>query len=365
MKNIFICSLVIVLCASCFQRAENESGNENLLSVNITDDPIALSDLYQNAKFIPFENGEKSMLSSVKKTIVKNGNIFLLDEEPYPSIKVFATNGEYIRNIGSLGHGKGEYIDIDDFTMNFSGDSVFILCKNRVLAYDDKGTFLFYKDIGITGVIRRIESCHGGYVCLTEYKGNDYLLHFLDYNFKTKKDLISSDGKIIKEPSDVINPIQVHGKNVWYYNWFNSTFYVVNTQDNYKMASYKINTSKAYKIEQFEDYVFTSDYDAVSNYFVVDNKLFGTFHTAQYGDRPFFWDLCCNEIKVKPSSEWIPYVRAVSSDSYYSILEQDAFIRLSKQMEHLNNFNNNYFDVYSRPITEKDNFILVELSPKK
>lgn len=365
MKTVFICLLVIMLCASCFHRTENKNENENQLSVISTNGQITLSDLYHKAKFIPFENGEKSMLSSVKKTIVKAGNVFLLDVEPYPSIKVFSTNGEYIRNIGDLGHGKGEYTDIEDFTMNFSGDSVFLLCNNRVLAYDNKGNFLFYKDIDITGVIRRIESCNGGYVCLTEYKGNDYLLHFLDYNFKTKKDLISSDGRIIKEPSDVVNPIQVYGKKVWYYNWFNSTFYVIDTQDDYKISSFKINTGKACEIDQFEDYVFTSDYDAVSNFFVVENMIFGMFHTAQFGDKPFSWDLKSNEIKVNSYSEWLPYVRAVSSDSYYSILEQDAFIRLSKQMEHLKNFNHNYFDVFSRPRTEKDNFILVELSPKK
>lgn len=145
MKTVFICLLVIMLCASCFHRTENK--NENQLSVISTDGQITLSDLYHKAKFIPFENGEKSMLSSVKKTIVKAGNVFLLDVEPYPSIKVFSTNGEYIRNIGDLGHGKGEYTDIEDFTMDFSGDSVFLLCNNRVLAYDNKGNFLFYKDI--------------------------------------------------------------------------------------------------------------------------------------------------------------------------------------------------------------------------
>ena len=359
---------VLVLCTSCFNRAENESEKDNLLSVNITDEPVTLPDLYDKAKFVPFENGENRMISYAKKVIVKATNVFLYDSEPHPSIKVFSTNGKYIRNIGNLGHGNGEYINIDDFTMSLNGDSVLILCNNSVLAYDDKGNFLFNKDIDMPGVIRRIECCNGGYVCLTEYKGNDYLLHFLDYDFKIKKELINSDGKIIKEPSDVINPIQVHGKDVWYYDWFTSTFYVVDTQDDYKISSYKINTEKANKPEQYEvdDYVFSNDFDAVSYYTVVDNMIFGWFHAAQYPvERPFFWDLNSNEIKVTSNREWLPYVHAVSSDTYYSLMDQESFIRESKEMEKFDNFDSNYFDVYNRPVREKDNYILVEFSPKK
>ena len=359
---------VLVLCTSCFNRAENESEKDNLLSVNITDEPVTLPDLYDKAKFVPLENGENHMISYAKKVIVKATNVFLYDSEPHPSIKVFSTNGEYIRNIGNLGHGNGEYVTIDDFTMSLNGDSVLILCNNSVLAYDDKGNFLFNKDIDMPGVIRRIECCNGGYVCLTEYKGNDYLLHFLDYDFKIKKELINSDGKIIKEPSSVINPIQVHGKDVWYYNWFTSTFYVVDTQDDYKISSYKINTEKANKPEQYEvdDYVFSNDFDAVSYYTVVDNMIFGWFHAAQYPvERPFFWDLNSNEIKVTSNREWLPYVHAVGSDTYYSLMDQESFIRESKEMEKFDNFDSNYFDVYNRPVREKDNYILVEFSPKK
>ena len=69
MKNTIICSLVIVLCISCFHDSEEECGKDNLLSVNITEKPIMLSDLYDNAEFVPFENGEKCMLSRVKKLL--------------------------------------------------------------------------------------------------------------------------------------------------------------------------------------------------------------------------------------------------------------------------------------------------------
>ncbi|MBQ8805479.1 MAG: 6-bladed beta-propeller [Bacteroidaceae bacterium] len=364
MKNTIICSLVIVLCISCFHDSEEKCGKDNLLSVNITEKPIMLSDLYDNAEFVPFENGEKCMLSRVKKTIVKNGCVILLDKDPYATIKVFSTNGEYIRNIGQLGHGKGEYVDIDDFTMNNNGDSIFVLCNNRILVYDNKGTFLFSKDFDIKGVIRRIESCNGGYVCLTEYKGNDYLLHFLDYDFNIKKNIISSGGRIIKEPSEVINPIQVNGKDVWYYNCFNSTFYVVDTDNDYAIKKYRINTDKAYKIEQFDNYVYTNDYDAISNFCVIDSMVFGTMHTSQSGSLPFYWNLNCNEIVVKSPEGWIPNVNAVNTNLYCSIIEQDVFIGLSKQMIYMRKIQNNYQDV-SGYINEKNNFILVKLNPKK
>ena len=345
-------------------QSSNELEKEKQLSVNITDKFISLSDLYDSAKFVPLENGEQCMIGYAKKTIEKNNNIFLFDKEPYPSIKVFSSNGKYIRSIGRIGHGKGEYVDIDDFTISSNGDTIFVLCNNIIFAYNKNNSFLFSKDINIDGIVRRFECCNRGYVCLTEYKGNDYLLHFMDYNFNVKKELISSDGKIIKEPSEVIYPIQIDGEKVWYYNCFNSKFYVINTNDNYNVVSYKINTKDAYKLEQFENYTFTSQYDAVTNYFVVNGKIFGTFHSAINGEEPFLWDINCNEIVTRKPDKWIPHIKAVQTDYYYSILEQDVFLRLSKQMAHLKKFNNNYFDIYS-DITEKNNFILVKLYPKK
>ena len=162
----------------------------------------------------------------------------------------------------------------------------------------------------------------------------------------------------------MINPIQVNGKDVWYYNCFNSTFYVVDTDNDYAIKKYRINTDKAYKIEQFDNYVYTNDYDAISNFCVIDSMVFGTMHTSQSGSLPFYWNLNCNEIVVKSPEGWIPNVNAVNTNLYCSIIEQDVFIGLSKQMIYLRKIQNNYQDV-SGYINEKNNFILVKLNPKK
>ena len=363
MKQILFISLAFILCISCSHIANDKGIEEKLLSVTITDEPVKIKDLYEYARFIPLENGENCMLSRVVKAAVKDTLVYMLDKDPYPSIKVFSTNGRHIRNIGRLGHGKGEYEDIDDFTTNPKGDSLFILCNNRILAYNNKGEFLFQKIIDKKGQIRRIESCNGGYVCLIEHKGDDNLLHFLDYDFEKKRDLISSGGKIIKVPSSVHNPIQVKGKDVWYCHYFTSTLYVVDTQDDYKTTSYRINTDKANKIERFENYVFTNDYDAVTFYSVDGDQIFGFFNVAQEHDWPFIWNLNSEEIIVKHTEEWIPYVKAINSGLHYSIITQDYFIRLSEQFAKQDNLNSNYLEV-SNSVTEKDNFVLVELKPK-
>ena len=358
MKKIHLCLLLVLVGISCSKRIEDDFVNEKSLSLKTVSAPLSLSDLFDSVQFVPFENGRQCMLSYAKKTLVRNGCVYVLDQQPRPTIKVFATNGKYIRNIGRIGHGRGEYIDIDDFTINEDGDSIFILCNNRVNAYNQEGTFLFSKHIDIKGVVRRLEACRGGYVCLTEYKGNDFLLHFMDYYFDVRKDLISSDGIIIKEPSEVLYPIQVDGKYVWYYNSFNSTFYVVDTQDGYKISKYNINSDKAYKIEQFKNYAFTTNYDGVSTFHVDDGMITGIFHKANHGDMYFHWEMNSDIMSVIPMDGWIPYFYVANGNMHYSVMEQDAFIRLHKQMAILNKISNNFLDA-SKMVTEKNNFILV------
>lgn len=364
MKKIYLYLFLVFVGISCSSRIEDNFANDEPLSLKTSNTLLSLSDLFDSVQFVPFENGRQCMLSYAKKTLVRNGRVYVLDQDPHPTIKVFATNGKYIHNIGRIGHGRGEYININDFTINEDGDSIFILYNNRVNAYNQEGNFLFSKDIDIKGVIRRLEACCGGYVCLTEYKGNDFLLHFMDYSFDVKKNLISSDGIIIKEPSEVLYPIQVDGKYVWYYNCFNSTFYVVDTQDNYKISKYNINSDKAYKIEQFENYTFTPNYDAVSSFQVGDGMITGIFHKANYGDMYFRWLLNSDVICVSPMDGWIPYFRVANDNMHYSIMEQDAFIRLHKQMAILDKIKNNYLDV-SKMVTEKSNFILVGFGLQK
>lgn len=363
MKTYLILLLALIVI-SCSSKVEEDFVNDKLLSLKTESTPLALSDLVDSVQFVPFENGRQCMLSYAKKTLVRKGLVYVLDQQPLPTIKVFDLNGKYIRNIGRIGHGRGEYVDIDDFTINELGDSVFILCNNMVNVYSQEGAFLFTKDIDMKGVIRRLEACCGGYVCLTEYKGNDFLLHFMDYGFDVRKDLISSDGIIIKEPSEVLYPIQIYGKYVWYYNYFNSTFYVVDTQDSYEVSKYHLSSDRAYKIEQFEKYIFTNNYDAVSAFQVGDGMITGIFHKANHGDMVFRWSLNSDVISLSPMDGWIPYYMVADGKRHYSVLEQDVFIRLNKQMHILDKISNNYAEV-SKMVTEKNNFILVGFNFQK
>jgi hypothetical protein len=91
---------------------------------------------------IPLETNDESILGAIKKTIVENERIYILDSKT-KSLKVFSNNGKFLFNIGSWGQGPGEYKEIRDFCVNQSAKKIYILDFTAVLCYNiENGNFI-------------------------------------------------------------------------------------------------------------------------------------------------------------------------------------------------------------------------------
>ena len=104
---------------------------------------IPLSSLFKNIRTILLETGDDCLIGRINDLQVFDGCIYILDTRMAKSLFVFDMEGKYIRKIGSFGSGPGEYVSINDFTLDTENRIIFLSDhSNRIHKYKFDGTYL-------------------------------------------------------------------------------------------------------------------------------------------------------------------------------------------------------------------------------
>jgi len=102
-----------------------------------------LSTYFMNAKTIILESKEDCYIGQINEIQVFNKYIFILDRYIAKSLFVFDRNGSFVRRIGNLGQGPGDYIQLEDFTVDQENGFIFLLdYGERVHKYRFDGSFV-------------------------------------------------------------------------------------------------------------------------------------------------------------------------------------------------------------------------------
>ncbi len=134
---IFIC-IVFVSCSS----KQNEIKNTQSYIIDINkasvEDQLLYSTVFGKMKTIILETSDEALISMINKMEVYKDYIIILDYYSAKSIFVFDKEGKFIRKIGAIGAGPGEYISPHDFTINSKNGEIYILdfSSQKVLRYN-------------------------------------------------------------------------------------------------------------------------------------------------------------------------------------------------------------------------------------
>jgi hypothetical protein len=151
MKVLIIILLLLVLGTS----KNNDSQNKDIIVLNIdkytSDGKLLYSKLFSSCKVIPLETNDNCLIGQIDQISLTNNELFILDSRSAKSLFVFSKNGEFIRRIGKLGRGPGEYTSPSTFTINDKRKEIYILDRNYqvILKYNYAGIYL--GNIKITG----------------------------------------------------------------------------------------------------------------------------------------------------------------------------------------------------------------------
>jgi hypothetical protein len=193
---------VIKICFILFYLpgcSQNRNSDISILSENIeididklnTNGVINFSDLFENYEIIPLETTKESLIGKINGVHFIKDKIIILDRSSAKAVFLFDISGKFIRKIGKLGKGPGEYISPSSVSADEARGEIAVYdgMLNKILFYDINGEFL--KSIQLKSKIAA--------KCIELYKDNIYISNYIHDLSRYLLYAIDIDGNIIGE----------------------------------------------------------------------------------------------------------------------------------------------------------------------
>ena len=93
-------------------------------------DSFYLSSIVSDYSLLQFETKDASLFGGIDKLVVHDGLVYLLDRRYAAKILIFKeSDGMFVQNIGKIGGGPGEYLDIYDFSIDSVCGNIYIFIE--------------------------------------------------------------------------------------------------------------------------------------------------------------------------------------------------------------------------------------------
>lgn len=183
MKYLYIslaAGILLLSANSCKQTAQPESRNPELQSlsenfINISVDRLEekeflLSEISENSEWIVLDSPEEALINYPSAFAISEQHLLITDIDQFPA-KLFARDGRFLREIGTIGKGPEEYLSVVSPYLSDNGKEVWLLLGGNYANRND-GSFYIYST---EGEYLRSEDFLGRYA--REGNSNDALVH--------------------------------------------------------------------------------------------------------------------------------------------------------------------------------------------
>ena len=142
---ILLCLGVMFISFGCNNSQVKDTKPHLVIDIDTlsTDGTILFSQVFDDYEIIPLETNEDCIIGSVASIRFCNDYIVILDSRISKSVFVFDHNGKFIRKIGSIGKGPGEYISPHSISINDNTKEILVYdgIYNKVNIYSFSGEF--------------------------------------------------------------------------------------------------------------------------------------------------------------------------------------------------------------------------------
>ncbi|MDR1593922.1 MAG: 6-bladed beta-propeller [Prevotellaceae bacterium] len=189
--------VVVALTFSCKHTVTYTEGEIDIAACVENNRQMNISEISSHIDYIQLETSEESLIGQIRQVKIKNGNIFILDKTQ--AILMFDISGKFIRKIGSIGQGPGEYITIFDFLVSDSSIYTMDRIQLKIIKYDLNGKVLIEKKM--TSQPDKFAVLNDSLIA-AQYNypefayNNDYRISIFNKNLDKIADLLTSDYKI-------------------------------------------------------------------------------------------------------------------------------------------------------------------------
>ncbi len=141
--KIYSISIFLLFFSSCKKEKESVSNTKSPITIKIDsndNEPTIFTHILNDFYFVVLENSEESMLSGADKIFFFKDEFYVFDDK-YNKIVVFSGTGDFLRTIGKIGAGPGEFKDIGDISFDYENNKIQVLSiyKNKILNFNPDG----------------------------------------------------------------------------------------------------------------------------------------------------------------------------------------------------------------------------------
>lgn len=157
-----VCLLILVACNQSRDIKQFEVNNSTLFEVKLGEREIYNSEIIDSdsISFVPLETTKECLISEINKMIIIDSLVYISQDSKSNPLFIFSINGSFIRKVGNIGRGPGEFIKLTSFCVEESTGRIYILDNKlqKILLFDNFGNLVSEKDIKKFGRFKEIES---------------------------------------------------------------------------------------------------------------------------------------------------------------------------------------------------------------
>ena len=120
-----VCSFMValLLCVAC---NHSEKSVREVLTYVGSEETIADTMLFKQASVFTFEATDESLIGRIERIAKLEGNYYVLDRQTN-RVLVFDNEGRYLRTIGRIGGGEGEYVSLRDMAIDTYDQKIWLI----------------------------------------------------------------------------------------------------------------------------------------------------------------------------------------------------------------------------------------------
>ena len=144
MKKIVIISFILLLgLGKIYSQNKNKNNLSSISLSSSINNPqdIGVSELVTDINYVKLETTNQSLLGRIQLLVATENFFFVWDSR---GIYQFARTGKFLRQVGKIGKGPGEYLGVRDMCVDKENKKFYVLTNwtGDVLVYDFEGKYL-------------------------------------------------------------------------------------------------------------------------------------------------------------------------------------------------------------------------------
>ena len=208
LKNLIVCNFIL-LTLSCDSIEKTDC--LTILVNSDTETSLALSEISEKIEAIELEVTDESLIQKVS-CVLYSPDLIIVQE--WKSIMLFDNNGKFLRQIGSVGQGPGEYTGISSIAADFDSKKIFIFSDDgKLLCYDFEGSFLRQSP---TGYYSRTRNPYINYIDNKLFFLSEYFAIIKENDIKNQRFLFFVNDDLLKTDSILVRQIDLSQFEIGY-----------------------------------------------------------------------------------------------------------------------------------------------------